>query len=166
MRTARTRRSPRPASSARRWVAICVLCLALLVLIAALTYPTFHRQGQYAALRAHGVTATARVAYCSSTVGSNQTFGGKLTCPVTFVLGGTTVAEDLLGVRRPLQTGATVAVVVDPRNRHDAYPLGDVRAGYQSGWLTNDTYLAALAAVLLVLTITSQVIVVRRRRRA
>jgi hypothetical protein len=54
--------------------------------------------------------------------------------------------------------------MVDPRNPQDAYPLGDVRTGYRSGWLTNDTVIAALAAVLLALTIASQVIVIRRRR--
>jgi Protein of unknown function (DUF3592) len=144
---------------------VCVLSLALLALIVALIYPTFRRQEQYAALRARGVTTTARIAYCSNSVGSNQTFGGKTTCPVTFVLDGTTVSEDLLGVRTQLRTGTTVTVLVDPRNPQDAYPLGDVRAGYQSGWLTHDTFIAALAAALLALTIVSQVIVVRRRRR-
>jgi hypothetical protein len=70
------------------------------------------------------------------------------------------------GVHTQFQTGATVTVMVDPRNRQDAYPLGDVRTGYRSGWLTNDTFIAALAAVLLALTVASQVIVVRRRRRS
>jgi ABC-type branched-subunit amino acid transport system permease subunit len=156
--------SDRGANSGRRWVATCVLGFALLVLIVALIYPTFRRQGQYATLRAHGVTTTARITYCSNTGGSNQTFGGKTTCLATFVLDGTTVSEDLLGVDTQLQTGATVTVVVDPRNPRDAYPLGDVRGGYKSGWLTNDTFIAALAAVLLALTIASQVIVVHRRR--
>jgi hypothetical protein len=133
-------------------------------LIVALIYPTFQRQEQYATLRARGVTTTARIAYCSNTGGSNQTFGGKTTCPATFVLDGTTVSEDLLGVHAQLRTGTRVTVVVDPRNPHDAYPLGDVRTGYRSGWLTNDTFIAALAAALLALTIASQVIVVRRRR--
>ncbi len=153
------------AASGRRWVATGVLCVALLVLIVVLIYPTFRRQEQYATLRAHGVTTTVRIAYCSSTVGSNQTFGGVTTCPATFVLGGRKVSEDLLGVHTQLRTGAIVSVVVDPRNPRDAYPLSDVRAGYRSGWLTNDTFVAALAAVLLALAIASQVIVVRRRRR-
>jgi hypothetical protein len=143
---------------------VCVLSLALLVLIVALIYPTFRRQGQYATLRARGVTTTARIAYCSNSGGANQTFGGQTTCSATFVLDGTTVSEDLLGVRTQLRTGATVTVVADPRNPQDAYPLGDVRTGYRSGWLTNDTFIAVLAAVLLALTIASQVIVVRRRR--
>jgi hypothetical protein len=46
------------------------------------------------------------------------------------------------------------------------YPLRDVRTDYRSGWVTNDTLIAALAALLLVATIASQVIVVRIRRSA
>ena len=164
MSTGGTAHSGRGANSGRRRVAACALGLALLVLIVALIYPTFRLQGQYATLRAHGVTTTARITYCSNTGGSNQTFGGKTTCPATFRLDGTTVSEDLLGVHTQLQTGATVTVMVDPRNPQDAYPLGDVRTGYRSGWLTNDTFIAALAAVLLALTIASQVIAARRRR--
>jgi hypothetical protein len=163
---ARTARSDRGAHNGRRWVAACALSLALLVLIVALIYPTFRRQGQYATLRTRGVTTTARITYCADTGGSNQTFGGKKTCLATFVVDGSAVSEDLLGVHTELLTGATVSVVVDPRNPSDAYPLGDVRTGYQSGWLTNDTFIAALAAALLALTIASQVIVVRRRRLA
>ena len=60
--------SGRGANTGRRLVATGVLCLALLVLIVALIYPTVRRQGQYAALRAHGVTTTARIAYCSNSV--------------------------------------------------------------------------------------------------
>ena len=161
-RGANTRR----ANSGRRWLAACALGLALLVLVVALIYPTFRRQEQYATLRARGVTTTARITYCSNSVGSNQTFGGKTTCPATFAVDGSTESEDLLGVRSPLRTGDMVTVVVDPRNPQDAYPLGDVRTGYRSGWLTNDTFIAALAAALLALTIASQVIAVRRRRLA
>jgi hypothetical protein len=145
-------------------VAACVLGLALLILIVALIYPTFRRQGQYATLRARGVTTTARITYCSNAGGANQTFADETTCPATFVLDGTRVSEDLLGVHTQLQTGRKVTVVVDPRNPQDVYLVGDVRTGYRSGWLTHDTFIAALAAVLLALTIASQVIVVRRRR--
>ena len=158
--------SGRGANTGRRLVATGVLCLALLVLIVALIHPTVRRQGQYAALRAHGVTTTARIAYCSNSVGSNQTFGGQNTCHATFALGGTPVSEDLLGVHAQLQAGARLTVLVDPRNPQDAYPVGDVRSGYRSGWLTNDTFIAALAALLLALAIASQVIVVRRRRQS
>ena len=162
--TGRRGYSRRTANSGRRWVAVCVLCVALVGLIVFLIYPTLRRQEQYATLRAHGVTTTARIAYCSNSVGSNQTFGGVNTCRATFVLGGGTVSEDLLGVHTQLRTGDMVSVLVDPRSPQDAYPVADVRTGYRSGWLTNDTFIAALDAVLLALTIASQIIVVRRRR--
>jgi hypothetical protein len=158
-RGANTRR----ANSGRRWLAACALGLALLVLVVALIYPTFRRQEQYATLRARGVTTTARITYCSNSVGSNQTFGGKTTCPATFAVDGSTVSETFW-VCAPLRTGDMVTVVADPRNPQDAYPLGDVRTGYRSGWLMNDTFIAALAAALLALAIASQVIAVRRRR--
>ena len=45
-------------------------------------------------------------------------------------------------------------------------PVRDVRTDFQSGWVTHDTLIAALAALLLVGTIASQVIVVRKRRSA
>jgi hypothetical protein len=154
-----------PPSSGRRRAAVCILGLVLIALIVALIYPTFRRQEQYAALRARGVTATARISYCVNTGGSNQTFTGETTCKATFVLDGSALSEDLLGVHSQFQTGTRVAVLVDPRNPPDVYPVHDVRTGYRSGWLTHDTYIAALAAVLLVLTVASQVIVIRRRRR-
>jgi hypothetical protein len=59
-----------------------------------------------------------------------------------------------------------VRVVADPQNARDVYPLRDVRTDYQSGWVTHDTLIAVLAALLLVGTIASQVIVVRKRRSA
>jgi hypothetical protein len=153
-----------PRRSGRRWVAVCTLALVLIALIVALIYPTFRRQEQYAALRARGVTTTARISYCVFTGGSNQTFAGQTTCKATFALDGSTRSEDLLGVRSQLQTGTRVTVLVDPRNPQDVYPVSDVRTGYRTGWLTHDTFVAVLAAVLLVLTVASQVIVLRRRR--
>ena len=150
----------------RRWIAVCVLSLALVALVVVLIFPTYWRQRQYATLRTRGVTTTARITYCSSSAGSNQTFAGTTTCPATFVLDGTTVSEKLLGVHAQLRTGDMVTVIVDPRVPQDVYPLSDVRTGYQSGWLTRNTSIAVLAALLLVLTIASQVIVVRRRRPA
>lgn len=158
------RQSSARQSSARRWVVVCTLALVLIALIVALIYPTFRRQGQYAALRAHGVTTTAQISYCINTGGSNQTFAGETTCKGTFVLDGSTRQEDLLGVHSQFQTGTRVTVLVDPRNPQDVYPVSDVRTGYRSGWLTNDTFIAVLAAVLLALTVASQVVVVRRRR--
>jgi ABC-type branched-subunit amino acid transport system permease subunit len=157
-------RRSRPPSSGRRWVAVCTLALVLIALIVALIYPTFRRQGQYATLRAHGVTGTARISYCINTGGSNSTFAGETTCKATFVLDGSRLSEDLLGVHSQFQTGTRVRVLVDPRNPQDVYPVSDVRTGYRTGWLTHDTFVAVLAAVLLVLTVASQVIVVRRRR--
>ena len=150
----------------RRWIAVCVLSLALVALIVVLIFPTFWRQRPYATLRTRGVTTTARITYCSSSAGSNQTFAGTTTCPATFVLDGTTVSEKLLGVHAQLQTGDMVTVIVDPRVPQDVYPLSDVRTGYQSGWLTRNTFIAVLPALLLVLTNASQLIVVRRQRSA
>ena len=150
----------------RRWIAVCVLSLALVALVVVLIFPTYWRQRQYATLRTRGVTTTARITYCSSSAGSNQTFAGTTTCPATFVLDGTTVSEKLLGVHAQLQTGDMVTVIVDPRVPQDVYPLSDVRTGYQSGWLTRNTFIAVLPALLLVLTIASQLIVVRRQRSA
>jgi hypothetical protein len=156
--------SNRWTTGRRRWIAVCVLSLALVALIILMVLPTFWRQRQYATLRTRGVTTTARITYCSSSAGSNQTFAGTTTCPATFVLNGTTVSEKLLGLHAELQTGDMVTVVVDPRAPQDVYPLSDVRTGYQSGWLTRNTFIAVLAALLLILTIASRVIVVRRRR--
>jgi hypothetical protein len=156
--------SNRWTTGRRRWIAVCVLSLALVALIILMVLPTFWRQRQYATLRTRGVTTTARITYCSSSAGSNQTFAGTTTCPATFVVNGTTVSEKLLGLHAELQTGDMVTVVVDPRAPQDVYPLSDVRTGYQSGWLTRNTFIAVLAALLLILTIASQVIVVRRRR--
>jgi hypothetical protein len=150
----------------RRWVITSVLSLALLVLIVALIAPTFRRQEQYATLQDRGVTTQARIDYCANTTGSNRAFNGVTTCPATFVLHGATVSEDLLGLPSQLHTGTTVTVVVDPENARDVYPLSDVRTGYKSGWFTDDTYFAALAAVLLAGAIASQVIVVRNQRSA
>jgi hypothetical protein len=150
----------------RRWIAVCALSLALVALIVVMILPTYWRQRQYATLRTRGVTTTARITYCSSSAGSNQTFTGTTTCPANFVLDGTTVSEKLLGVHAQLQTGDMITVIVDPRVPQDVYPLSDVRTGYQSGWLTRNTFIAVLAALLLVLTIASQVIVVHRRRSA
>jgi hypothetical protein len=59
-----------------------------------------------------------------------------------------------------------VTVVVDPKNARDVYPLSDVHTGYKSGWFTDDTYFAALAVVLLVGAVASQVIVVRKQHSA
>ena len=143
-----------------------MLSVALIALIVALLAPTFRRQEQYAALRERGVTTEARIEYCSSTVGSNLTFSGGITCPATFELHGASVSEDLLGLPAQLRSGAEVKVVADPRNARDVYPLRDVRTDYQSGWVTHDTLIAVLAALLLVGTIASQVIVVRKRRSA
>lgn len=150
----------------RRWIAVGVLSVALVALIVVMIFPTFLRQRQHAALRTRGVTTTARITYCSSSAGSNQTFAGTTTCPATFVLHGTTVSEKLLGVHTQLQTGERVTVIVDPRAPQAVYPLSDVRTGYETGWLTRDTFIAVLAALLLVLTIASQVTVVGRRRSA
>jgi len=150
----------------RRWIIAGMLSVALLVLIVALLAPTFRRQENYAALRERGVTTQARIQFCASTVGSNLTFSGGITCPATFELHGVNVSEDLLGLPAPLQTGAQVKVVVDPQDARDVYPLSDVRTDYKSGWVTNDTLVAALAALLLLGTIASQVIVVRKRRSA
>ena len=150
----------------RRWIIASVLGVVLIALIVALLAPTFRRQEQYAALRERGVTTEARIEYCSSTVGSNLTFSGGITCPATFELHGASVSEDLLGLPAPLRTGAEVRVVADPHDVGDVYPLRDVRTDYRSGWVTNDTLIAALAALLLVATIASQVIVVRNRRSA
>jgi hypothetical protein len=97
---------------------------------------------------------------------ANLTFSGGITCPAIFELHGASVSEDLLGLPAQLRTGAEVRVVADPRNARDVYPLRDVRTDYRSGWVTNDTLIAALAALLLVATIASQVIVVRNRRSA
>ena len=143
-----------------------MLSVALIALIVALLAPTFRRQEQYAPLRERGVTTEARIEYCSSTVGSNLTFSGGITCPATFELHGASVSEDLLGLPAQLRSGAEVRVVADPRNARDVYPLRDVRTDYQSGWVTHDTLIAVLAALLLVGTIASQVIVVRKRRSA
>jgi len=41
-----------------------------------------------------------------------------------------------------------------------------VRTGYQPGWLKDDSYYALLAPGLLILTVASVVIVIRRRHRA
>jgi Protein of unknown function (DUF3592) len=154
------------ATGRRRWIAVCVLSVALVALIIVMLFPTLWRQRQYATLRTRGVTTTARISYCSSSAGSNQTFAGTTTCPASFMLHGTAVSEKLLGVHTQLQAGDRVTVIVDPRVPQDVYPLSDVRTGYQSGWLTRNTFIAVLAALLLVLTIASQVIVVRRRRSA
>lgn len=143
-----------------------MLSVALIALIVALLAPTFRRQEQYAALRERGVTTEARIEYCSSTVGSNLTFSGGITCPATFELHGASVSEDLLGLPAQLRSGAEVRVVADPQNARDVYPLRDVRTDCQSGWVTHDTLIAVLAALLLVGTIASQVIVVRKRRSA
>jgi hypothetical protein len=158
--------SDRRERHGRRWIIASVLSVALIALIVALLAPTFRRQEQYAALRERGVTAEARIEYCSSSVGSNLTFSGSITCPATFELHGASVSEDLLGLPAQLRTGAEVRVVADPQNARDVYPLRDVRTDYKSGWVTQDTLIAVLAAFLLVGTIASQVIVVRKRRSA
>jgi hypothetical protein len=150
----------------RRWIIAGLLSVVLIALIVALLAPTLRRQGQYAALRQRGVVTEARIQYCSSTVGSNLTFSGGITCPATFELHGVSVSRDLLGLPAQLHTGSEVRVMVDPQDIGDVYPLNDVRSDYKSGWLTNDTFIAFVAALLLVATITSQVIVVRKRRMA
>jgi hypothetical protein len=159
-------RADRREKNGRRWMVTCGLSLALLVLIVALIAPTFRRQEQYATLQNRGVTTLARIDYCANTTGSNRAFNGVTTCPATFVLHGATVSEDLLGLPSQLHTGAMVTVVVDPKNARDVYPLSDVRTGYESGWFTDDTYFAALAVVLLVGAVASQVIVVRKQHSA
>jgi hypothetical protein len=166
VRERRTVESDRRDRPSRRWIIACVLSVALIALLVGLLAPTFRRQGQYAALRERGVTTEARIEYCSSTVGSNLTFSGGITCPATFEVHGISVSEDLLGLPAQLRTGAEVRVMVDPQDVRDVYPLKDVRTDYKSGWVTNNTVVAFLAALLLVATITSQVIVVRRRRLA
>lgn len=155
---------PDPGSRrGRRWLAVVALCLGLVVLIGLMLVPTFERQRQYTGLRAHGVTTTATIAYCA-TAGSNRPASVTVTCPGTFELDGAPVTEDILGLPRPLQTGDRVVVMVDPYDPHTVYPLADVRDGYHTGWLTGDTAVAAMALVLLVLVVFSQVRVVRRGR--
>jgi hypothetical protein len=145
---------------------VCVLSVALIALIVGLLAPTFRRQEQYAALRERGVITEARIEYCTSTVGSNLTFSGGITCPATFEVHGVSVSEDLLGLPAPLRTGAEVRVMVDPQDVRDVYSSKDVRTDSKSGWVTDNTFVAFVAALLLVATITSQVVVVRRRRLA
>jgi hypothetical protein len=154
-------RRPRPQ---RRWVVTLVLGLALVALIVAMVVPTLRRQSQYSALRARGITTTARIAYCATASNSRPTTV-TVTCPGTFTLGGAKVSEDILGVPAPLAEGAHVLVMVDPKDPHDVYPKADVRSNYRTGWLTEDTFVAVLAAGLFGLTIASQVITVRKRRR-
>jgi hypothetical protein len=144
-------------------LAVVALCLGLVVLIGFMLVPTFERQRQYTGLRAHGATTTATIAYCA-TAGSNRPASVTVTCPGTFELDGAAVTEDILGLPRPLQTGDRVVVMVDPYDPHTVYPLADVRDGYHTGWLTGDTAVAAMALVLLVLVVFSQVRVVRRGR--
>jgi hypothetical protein len=106
----------------RRWIPVCVLSIALVALIVVMVLPTLWRQREYATLRTRGVTTTARITYCSSSAGSNQTFAGTTTCPATFVLNGTTVSEKLQGLHAQLHTRDKITVIVDPRAPHDVYP--------------------------------------------
>jgi hypothetical protein len=140
---------------------VAALSLGLVVLIGFMLLPTWERQRQYAGLRAHGVTATATIAYCATT-SNNRPASVVVTCPGTFELDGRPVTEDILGLPRPLQSGDRVAVMVDPHDPHTVYPVADVRDGYQSGWLTQDAAVAAVALVLLVLVALSQTRAARR----
>jgi hypothetical protein len=126
--------------------------------------PTIDRQHQYATLRSRGVTTTARISYCV-TAQNSQPVSSTVTCPGTFTVHGASVTTDILGLAAPLQTGATLTVIVDPQDTRDVYPLTDVRTGYQSGWLKDNSYYALLALGLLLLTLANIVIVIRRRHR-
>lgn len=127
--------------------------------------PTIDRQHQYATLRSRGVTTTARIDYCG-TAQNSRSGSFTMTCPGTFTVRGAHVTEDILGLPAPAQTGARFLVMVDPQDTRDVYPLTDVRTGYQSGWLKDDSYYALLALGLLILTVANVVIVIHRRRRA
>jgi hypothetical protein len=158
-------RSPTFAKGRQRWGIVIVMACVLLALIGFLLFPTYERQRHYDALRNHGVTTTAHIDYCATATGGRPSVT-TVTCPGTFSVNGTTVTEDILGLPRPLPSGAVVRVVVDPRDTGNVYPVSDARSGYQSGWLTENTGYAALSAVLLVAVAASQVVVVRRKRRA
>jgi hypothetical protein len=152
----------RHLSDGRRLVLSCLLGLALAGFIVATVLPTIDRQHQYATLRSRGVTTTARIDYCAT--GQNSRPGSvTVTCPGTFTVRGAPVTEDILGLPAPLQAGAALLVMVDPRDTRDVYPVTDVRTGYQSGWLKDDSYYALLALGLLILTVANVVIVIRRR---
>jgi hypothetical protein len=155
----------KPSASRRRTILLSIaLLLGFIALIVALLFPTFERQHQYATLRDHGVTTTAYIEYCS-TGGINRPSSVTVTCPGRFTVRAVTHTEDILGLPRPLQAGDAVVILVDPNDPANVYPLADVRTGYHSGWLTNDTYVAVIVAALLALTLANLVIVVRRRRR-
>jgi len=155
----------RHLSGGRRLVLSCILGLALAGFIVAMVLPTIDRQHQYATLRSRGVTTTARIDYCA-TAQDSRSGSVTVTCPGTFTVRGAPVTEDILGLPAPAQTGAKLLVMVDPQDTRDVYPLTDVRTGYQSGWLKDDSYYAVLALGLLILTMANVVIVIRRRHRA
>ena len=87
-------------------------------------------------------------------------------CPGTFTVRGAPATEGIVGLPAPLQAGATLLVIAEPQDTRDAYPLTDVRTGYQSEWLKDDSYYALLALGLLIVTVANMVVVIRRRRRA
>jgi len=148
-----------------RLVLSCVLGLVLAGFIVAMVLPTIDRQHQYATLRSRGVTTTARIGYCA-TAQNSALDSATVTCAGTFTVHGAPVTQDILGLAAPVQAGATLTVMVDPRDTRDVYPLADVRTGYQSGWLKDDSYYALLALGLFILTAANAVIVIRRRHQA
>jgi hypothetical protein len=143
----------------------CLLALVLAGFVVAMVLPTIDRQHQYATLRSRGVTTAARIDYCV-TAESSAPASATVTCPGTFTVHSIPVTQDILGLPAPLQAGATLTVMADPRDTRDVYPVADVRTGYQSGWRKDDSYYALLALGLLVLTAANVVIVIRRRHSA
>jgi hypothetical protein len=45
-----------------------------------------------------------------------------VTCPATFTVRGTPVAEDILSLPGSVRAGATLLVMVDPQGTRDVYP--------------------------------------------
>jgi hypothetical protein len=155
----------RHLSGGGRLVLSCLLGLGLAGFTVAMVLPTIDHLQQYATLRSRGVTTTARIGYYA-TAQNSQPVSVTVTCPGTFTVRGSPVTENIPGLPAPLQAGATLLVMAGPQDTRDVYPLTDVRTGYQSGWLEDDSYYALLALGLLILTVANMVIVICRRHRA
>jgi hypothetical protein len=147
-------------SKQKRWIFVILLSLLLIIFIIVSLLPTYSRQQQYAELRKNGVVTVANIQYCT-TDANNRPSTVTVRCPGTFGLNNHRITTNILGLPRPLQTGNRVTVLADPSNPSTVYPQADVNSGYRTSWSNNNTYYAALGAVLLILIVISQVIYLR-----
>jgi hypothetical protein len=148
---------------ARKVLAIIVaICLAVLIgVIAELTVSAAHRNDQITRLQQSGVPVRATVTGClaiTSGIGMGVEF---YQCNGAYSLGGHEYNEVIGGSRTHLQTGQTLAAVVDPGRPTVIWDAAAL-ARQHTSWTD---YIPPAALTLVVILVAGGWVFIRRRRK-